>query len=92
MQGDYTILWLAQIRKYDWLVYANIVKSLPVSKGISPQTTMKTKLFKLLFPKQYRALKEALNLSSRYYLDSPIREKREVGEDIYMRVTGILIK
>lgn len=40
MQGDYTILWLAQIRKYDWLVYANIVKSLPVSKGISPQTNI----------------------------------------------------
>jgi hypothetical protein len=48
------------------------------------------KLHKFLFPKHYRALKEAIQISFTYWEKSPVQAKREVGEDIYMRIIKII--
>jgi hypothetical protein len=51
---------------------------------------MKNKLHKLLFPKQHKALQLAIRLSERYWSRNPIKEKQEVGEDIFNRIYDIL--
>jgi len=51
---------------------------------------MKNKIFKFLFPKEYRALREAFIISHTYWMKSPDFDKREIGGDIYTRLSKIL--
>jgi len=51
---------------------------------------LRKKLFKFLFYKEYYALNEAIEIAYRYWADSPVAEKRSVGEDIYFRITNLL--
>ena len=53
---------------------------------------MKNKIFKFLFPKEYRALREALIISHTYWVKSHDADKRDIGLDIYMRLSEILSK
>ena len=51
---------------------------------------MKNKIFKFLFPKEYRALREAFIISQTYWMQSPDSDKREIGGDIYTRLSEII--
>jgi len=43
-----------------------------------------------LFSKEYYALSQAMEISYRYWVDSPVYDKRSVGEDIYFRIIKLL--
>lgn len=47
-------------------------------------------IFRILFYKEYYALDQAIEIAYRYWADSPIQEKRSVGEDIYFRINNLL--
>lgn len=51
---------------------------------------IKNKLHRLLFPKEHRALRVALEVSGTYWLKSPSFEKREVGDDIHTKIIRAL--
>jgi hypothetical protein len=50
------------------------------------------RLCELFFPRHFKALTKAIEMSCRYMMDSPIKDKRDTGEDIYFRITNILFK